>query len=656
MIWRPASRNSFGLQQDTVRTADGRDKVEQKSIFSGHSLRAAAFAIFIAVVSMATGCATPVGVRYLDPQKEYQKLTANVLSGDTLSAETMQILNRSGLADKYGSEPAQVIAAIHKGLPTVKEADRIFALAEVSFLHASRGGGRAYFLSAAIYAYAFLFSGDGEGASNTFDPRLRIAADLYSQGIAKGLKAEDTREVLLKAGRYSIPYGDLVITTNPDQFRWGSFRLVNFVEASQLEVRGLRNWYRWRGIGAPLVASLESLPGVENLAFARVPPAMKVPATAFLRLDDVQKGLKTGHVTGRLELVTTEAGTSIDVDSRTVPLEFGLSSALAYTLEGSQVYKLELKGLLSGNFRLFKETSRFKDNVFLMAPYRPGRIPIVLIHGTASSPARWAQLINEIQNDRELWGRYQVWLFTYNTGNPILYSAGILVEGLKNTVKELDPEGKDPAMKKMVVIGHSQGGLLTKLTAVNSGTRFWENASSTAFDQLDVSAETKDLLRRSMFYRALPFVKRVVFISTPHQGSYVSGGWIGRLTGKLISLPGKLLSPLTEVVKQAAGSTTLKALKDVPKSTDNMAPGSPFIKAISAMPVAPGVMAHSILAVKNPDDPKEEWTDGVVKYESAHIEGVTSELIVHSGHSAQEEPQAIEEVRRILLENLKDQQ
>ncbi|MCK7506287.1 MAG: alpha/beta fold hydrolase [Desulfobacterales bacterium] len=108
-----------------------------------------------------------------------------------------------------------------------------------------------------------------------------------------------------------------------------------------------------------------------------------------------------------------------------------------------------------------KDTARFKDNVFLMAPYRPGRIPLVLVHGTASSPARWAQMLNEIINDRELWNRYQVWLFTYNTGNPILYSGGILArKACAAWFSELDPEGKDPALRKMVVVGHSQGGLL----------------------------------------------------------------------------------------------------------------------------------------------------------------------------------------------------
>ena len=93
---------------------------------------------------------------------------------------------------------------------------------------------------------------------------------------------------------------------------------------------------------------------------------------------------------------------------------------------------------------------------------------------------------------------------------------------------------------------------------------------------------------------------------------------------------------------------------EVPRSTDNMSPDSHFIKTFSSIPIAPGVIAHSIIAVANPEDPQAEWDDGVVAYKSAHIDGVASELVVHSGHSAQESPLGIEEVRRILLENLKE--
>jgi hypothetical protein len=45
-------------------------------------------------------------------------------------------------------------------------------------------------------------------------------------------------------------------------------------------------------------------------------------------------------------------------------------------------------------------------------------------------------------------------------------------------------------------------------------------------------------------------------------------------------------------------------------------------------------------------------TDGVVAYESAHIDGVASEKILRSGHSTQSHPETIERVRQILPEHL----
>ena len=112
----------------------------------------------------------------LSPEEAYQKLTSNVLER-YLKRSTAQILNRSGLAAKFKSEPDQVIAGIHAGLPTVKPTDRLFALAELSFLHASKSGDTSYFLSAAIYAYAYLFPGD---ASATPDPSTPVSASPWS--------------------------------------------------------------------------------------------------------------------------------------------------------------------------------------------------------------------------------------------------------------------------------------------------------------------------------------------------------------------------------------------------------------------------------------------------------------------------------------------
>jgi len=611
--------------------------------------------LFLLVLVLAVGgCATPVGVRQLDPKQVQRNLTANILSSDELSSSTQQILNRANLAERFRSDPSAVLAELHKGLPTATEADRLFALAELSYAYASENGPQEYFFASAIYAYTFLFPKVGRTDPNRSDPRIRIAMDLYNRSLAGALTTPDGSNVLIKGGTYKIPFGELTVTINPDEFKWGSFELVDFVQAAELDVRGLRNRYRWPGIGAPLAASIKPIEGASIPAYTKIPPKMKVPVTAFLRLDGVEESMKTGTLTGNLELYTTTEATTVNIGGRTVPVEYELSSALAYTLEGSQAYSFELKGLFSGDFSIFKDKARYQDGIFLMAPYRPGRIPVIFVHGTASSPARWAEMFNELGNDSALWGHYQCWMFTYNTGNPVGYSAGILAEGLRKTVQELDPEGKDSALKKMVVIGHSQGGLLTKLAVIDTGNKVWEVVSDTPFEELKASPEAKEILRRSAFFTPVPSVKRVVFIATPHGGSFVAGGWIGRLTSRFIELPFQLAGNLKEVITQNPQLRAWRSMKEIPRSTDNMDPKSRFVQMYNSFPIAPGVTAHSIIAVKNPKDPKEKWNDGVVEYKSAHIEPVKSELIVNSGHSTQDHPETIEEVRRILLEHLRE--
>ena len=617
--------------------------------------RIGAFAIIVTIFVILGGCATPVGIKQLDPKQVQRNLTANILSSDQLSSSTQQILNRANLTERFRSDPSGVLAELHKGLSTASEADRLFALAELSYAYASENGPQEYFFASAMYAYTFLFPKVGRTDPDRSDPRIRIAMDLYNRSLAEALAGPDRLHVFIKGGTYKLPFGELTVTVNPDAFRWGNFELVNFVQAAELDVRGLRNRYRWPGIGAPLAASLKPIEGTSIPAYTKIPPSLKVPVTAFLRFESIDEGMKAGTLIGNLELYTTEEATTVSIDGRTVPIEYERSSALAYTLEGSRAYSFELKSLFSGDFSLFKDKARYEDGIFLMGPYRSGRIPVIFVHGTASSPARWAEMLNELGNDQALWGQYQFWVFMYNTGNPVVYSAGILADGLRKTVQELDPDGKDPALKKMIVIGHSQGGLLTKMTVIDTGNKVWEIVSDDPFEELKASPEEKEIVKRSLFFTPVPSVKRVIFISTPHRGSFVSGGWIGQLTGKFITPSTKLSVSLIEVVKMNPNlHRTVHSIKEIHRSTDNMDPKSHFVQIYNTFPVAPGVTAHSIIAVKNPNDPKEKWNDGVVEYKSAHMEPVKSELIVHSTHSVQDKPEAIEEVRRILLEHLRE--
>jgi triacylglycerol esterase/lipase EstA (alpha/beta hydrolase family) len=224
-----------------------------------------------------------------------------------------------------------------------------------------------------------------------------------------------------------------------------------------------------------------------------------------------------------------------------------------------------------------------------------------------------------------------------------------LRESLQAVCKDVDPQGKDPALMQMVVIGHSQGGLLTKMTVVDSGTRFWDNLTKVPFEKAELDSETRDLLARALFVKPLPFVKRVIFIATPHRGSFLASSRIVKFVNKFVNLPGGLAKSAVQIAKLRE-SSMLGTPFIIPTALDNMDASNPFLKTLAATPIADGVHAHSIIAVEGAG-PVEDGNDGVVEYKSAHIDGVESELVVHSGHSTQATPETIEEVRRILYEH-----
>jgi hypothetical protein len=66
------------------------------------------------------------------------------------------------------------------------------------------------------------------------------------------------------------------------------------------------------------------------------------------------------------------------------------------------------------------------------------------------------------------------------------------------------------------------------------------------------------------------------------------------------------------------------------------------------MPISPGVPYHSIVATMFPNASTDRWTDGGVSYESAHLEGAASEIMIRHNHFANDTPEAAAEVRRIL--------
>lgn len=604
--------------------------------------------LLVVVVLGSTACGPPITVRRVPARQVTAELARSALNSDRPSLFSENVLYRWDLGDLFRRNPEAALQALHDRLASDRGASAtLFAIAELSFKHAEDTGRRDYFLAATVYAYAFLFPNDHAERTREFDPRVRIAADLYNRGLTRGFATADGSSVDLRAGTYPLPFGQqLEVDFDQQSLEWANRWLYDFIPVAELEVRGLGARFRSPGIGSPLAASMAPLDS-GPVEWGYVPPTMKVPVTALLRIEDPRGQVAHPVVAAHLRVYNRYEVEDVEIAGERVPLEVEPSATLAYGLSRSRVWGWERFGIFRGDLI----SSESEQQLAFVEPYRPGRIPVVFVHGTASSPGRWANMLNVLANVRQLRGRFQFWFFFYDTGNAIPYSALRLRQALSEAVSRLDPEGRDPALRQMVVIGHSQGGLLTKMTAIDSGDRFWNGISSRPLDELQVSEPTRDLLREVFFFEPLPFVTRLVFIATPHRGSALADGSLANWLAGFVRLPQTLAGATGELVSGNPDALRFDPRRPTFGSVYGMRPGSVLLETLVETPVAPGVTAHSIIPVRG-DLPPYGQSDGVVSYDSAHLDWVASELVVpRTGHSAQQSPIAIEEVRRILIEH-----
>jgi pimeloyl-ACP methyl ester carboxylesterase len=607
--------------------------------------RGAMALLVLTMALLATACsASPVRVIHEDAADTHRRLIRSALSHNELSTFSHTVLLETDLDRRFDADPEKALQQLHDiAVSGSGGPNQLFAVAEASFLHAERTGDRSYYLAAAIYAWTYLFPEDKSETPNPFDPRFGLAANLYNRGLTSSLESDEGRKVLLRAGIFPLPFGEVTIKFDRAQLQWQGRGMIGFTPVAEYRVVGLHAYYREPGLGAPLAASLAPLPGETRNDLLL--PELTIGVTAILRLPGSRTGLAWPPLEGTLEVHIPEMTGTVDVAGQAVPLESEPTAVFAYSLADSPVWGQEYT-------RFFQAISFGSDQSQLYAsvPHRHGRIPVVFVHGTASSFGRWAEMYNRLASDPRLRARYEFWFFSYDSGSPVTWSAMLLRESLQRAVRTLDPTGSDPGMQQMVVIGHSQGGLLTKMTVIDSGTRFWDKDFSRPLESLDLSPETRDLLQRSLFVKPLPFVKRVMFLATPHHGSELSAGRIARWVIGFIKSPLALAGVMADLARNrdALILNRADAKPRIPTSIDQMNPHNRFLRTLASIPLVPGVAANSIIAVQG-DGPVEDGSDGVVAYRSAHIDGVESEAVVRSPHSLQDNPETVEEVRRVLL-------
>ena len=423
--------------------------------------------------------------------------------------------------------------------------------------------------------------------------------------------------------------GEFVLTHKPDPRPQWNPALYDFTPADQFDVRGTYVTKRIKrdGIGAPAVAIGRELNRDARANFSL--PRIYYGVTAVARFE------------GRRCVLSFEDPLSqetTDVHGRTYPLAADFTVPVAVLLARNNPKKLELTRLL--NPAKYAETAR----IARLQPYDPNKSVVLVIHGLMDSQATWAPMINALRGDERIRRNYQFWFYSYPSGYPYPYSAAILRRELDAVQKRF------PLRKPIVVVGHSMGGCISRLLTTDTGDKLWMKLFNKPLEQMTIRPETKELLVEALIFRRRPEVGRVIFISAPLRGSDLARNWLGRIGSRLVRTPVTLLKAGSEVLKIATFQSDDLRLKHAPNSVDTLAPNNRFVKAINTIPLTRGVSYHTIIGDRGRGDSPNS-SDGVVPYWSAHMEGASSELVVASNHSAHQNPQTIEEVRRILLLN-----
>ena len=445
--------------------------------------------IFILTLSLFA-CATPIGVKKVDLRESYSNINANALTADLISSDTKIILKRYNLLDRFNEDTTAVISLLHEKASKDTRRDILFALAELSFLHGERlkrtisDSDRAlspdYFLMSAIYAYYYLLDSLGEDSPSPYNRRFLTASDLYNRALALGLATGKDHHLEFKEGVRHLPVGEINLSFNKDSLGISMEDFQFFLPADDYEVRGLTIRNRTSGLGSPLIAIQKKT--------KQLPRGMAIPVTAFLKVEGDIKDLGNKSARASLELYSGYEERKTIVNGQKIPLETDSTTPIAYQLNDAPVWSLGLES--------FIKPEQQKSELLRLQPYQKGLIPVIFVHGTASSPVWWAEMWNTLSADPILRKNFQFGFFFYNSSLPVVKSANDLRRILSDYIAELDPQGQDPALRQMVIIGHSQGGLLTKLSVVNPGEALWHSLSEKNIDELDTPPEMKLLLKQ----------------------------------------------------------------------------------------------------------------------------------------------------------------
>lgn len=630
-------------------------------------------ATLLAVAVLAAGgCASSRMVELREvpksPLVDQLKLTSD--KGPRASKRTRQFLRVHGLEDLTDGDSRELLDAVQEIIEKDPSAENVYAFAELAFIEAKKSEHHDPRLAVDLYgasvlhAYQYLFDDRFSHNRNPYDPHFRGACDLYNGALESALRLVCKGTGLVPGQTYTLrtASGSWDITCVSRSGKWRPEDFARFEFASDYEIKGLKNQYHSYGLGVPLIAVRRGYEG-EPAAARYYPVDLSFPVTALLRplpgTDQDHADASARH-RGVLELYDPLATQETEVAGVRVPLESDLTTPLALFLSNPAMANLATAGLLRPEALLEFRPGRPDPimGLYMVQPYEPGKIPVLMVHGLWSSPMTWIEMFNDLRSSPEICEHFQFWFYLYPTGQPFWLSAAILREDLAEVRGVVDPEHREPALDQMVLIGHSMGGLVSRLQTLDSRDDFWHLISDHPFSEFEAKPEARVRLASSLFFQPNPSVRRVITLGTPCRGSNFSNNTTQWIAGKLIRLPKIFTGGQHSLVRDNRDLIRDPTVLETETSIESLAPDSPFFEAMLTTQRAPWVKYHNVIGLVPERGFFGKWaagSDGVVTYESAHMDDVESELVVPADHTTvHAHPLAVLEVRRILLEHLEE--
>ena len=510
------------------------------------------------------------------------------------------------------------------------------------------------------YSYAYLFKTERQPQDRIFNNRQVQIRDFYNQALAKLISLEVDQKnstSVIKAGNstYTIDFSNYPeLEKNKPEALLSTYSM-NF--------SGLRSINRRDGFGAEFVTILKEPKKAEEDKYIVDPvhhkyssginPNIHTPrylAVSITAQPDGENSIENilHNPNFKLNVFDPYSTDSIHVGNHAYPLAANFSAPYGLWLAENNLGTAAFLSLIDRDKRLTM------PHLYMLEPYNPNKKVIVLVHGLASSPEAWIRLTNDIMGDTVLREHYQVWQIFYSTNMPILESRYQINAIINQGFESIDQ--KSASAKDAVLIGHSMGGIIARLLVSdqdlsNNAQKILKNKEFNRFKDDPIFSARLNI-------QSIPNFDRAIFISAPHRGTDYADRWFTRAARKVIKLPGAFLGALADSVddKNLNPKKFLKEMDGglIQNGPSDLSHNSKFTQLTKNVMPKKGMIYHSIMGnITNSNDP-DIMNDGIVPYRSSHLDGAVSEKIIKGGHSIQETPEAVLELRRILKLHLID--